>query len=81
MQGYSPGQAAGNAASLAPTRDLTGSAYGSARALAGHLGHEDAVELLQETLDEESAADEKLTSIALEEIMPNAETGEHQVAR
>jgi ferritin-like metal-binding protein YciE len=28
------------------------------------MGHDDAVELLQETLDEESAADEKLTEIA-----------------
>ncbi len=48
------------------------SAYGSARALAQQLGHEDAVELLQETLDEESAADEKLTSICEEEILEAA---------
>jgi ferritin-like metal-binding protein YciE len=48
------------------------SAYGSARALANHLGHDDIVELLQETLDEESAADEKLTSISEEEILPTA---------
>ena len=48
------------------------SAYGSARALAGQLGHEDIVELLQETLDEESAADEKLTSLSEEEILPSA---------
>lgn len=48
------------------------SAYGTARALAEHLGHADAVDLLQETLDEESAADEKLSSISLEEILPNA---------
>src|SRR5262249_48319474 len=49
------------------------SAYGTARTLAEHLGHTEAVSLLQETLDEESAADEKLTSISLEEILPNAE--------
>jgi ferritin-like metal-binding protein YciE len=48
------------------------SAYGSARAFAGHLGHEDVVELLQETLGEESAADEKLSSISEEEILPTA---------
>jgi ferritin-like metal-binding protein YciE len=48
------------------------SAYGSARALATHLGHENVAALLQETLDEESAADEKLTSISEEEILPNA---------
>jgi ferritin-like metal-binding protein YciE len=48
------------------------SAYGSARALASHLAHDDIVELLQETLDEESAADEKLSSISEEEILPTA---------
>jgi ferritin-like metal-binding protein YciE len=39
-------------------------AYGTARSLAQQLGHKDAVKLLNETLDEESAADEKLTKIA-----------------
>jgi ferritin-like metal-binding protein YciE len=48
------------------------SAYGSARAIATHLGHDNVADLLQETLDEESAADEKLTSISEEEILPNA---------
>jgi ferritin-like metal-binding protein YciE len=48
------------------------SAYGSARAFAKQLGHEDIVELLQATLDEESAADEKLTSLSEEEILPMA---------
>ncbi len=48
------------------------SAYGTARTLAEHLGHEEAVELLQETLDEESAADEKLSSISLEDVLPAA---------
>jgi len=38
--------------------------YGTVRAWAEQMGHDDAVELLQETLDEESAADEKLTEIA-----------------
>jgi ferritin-like metal-binding protein YciE len=52
------------------------SAYGSARALATHLGHEDVVELLNETLDEESAADEKLTSICEQEILPTVESVE-----
>ena len=47
-------------------------AYGSARALAGELGHRGVVELLQETLDEESAADEKLTSLCEGEILPAA---------
>jgi ferritin-like metal-binding protein YciE len=40
------------------------SAYGSARALAEKLGKQDVVKLLQESLDEETAADEKLTGIA-----------------
>jgi ferritin-like metal-binding protein YciE len=39
-------------------------AYGSARAHAEQLGYVDAAEILQETLDEEVAADEKLTQIA-----------------
>jgi ferritin-like metal-binding protein YciE len=39
-------------------------AYGTARALARQLGHTDAAKLLDQTLDEESAADEKLTQIA-----------------
>ncbi len=38
--------------------------YGTARAWADELGLDDAVDLLDETLDEESAADEKLTKIA-----------------
>jgi ferritin-like metal-binding protein YciE len=48
------------------------SAYGSARAFAKQLGHEDVVELLQTALDEESAADEKLTSISEKEVLPMA---------
>jgi ferritin-like metal-binding protein YciE len=39
-------------------------AYGTARTIAKQLGHDDAAKLLSETLDEESAADEKLTKIA-----------------
>jgi len=39
--------------------------YGSVRALAEALGHNDAARLLQETLDEEKAADQKLNQIAL----------------
>lgn len=38
--------------------------YGTVRAWAERLGHDDAVQLLDETLDEEKAADEKLTEIA-----------------
>jgi ferritin-like metal-binding protein YciE len=49
------------------------SAYRTAVALANHLDHADVVSLLQETLDEESAADEKLSLISLEEILPNAD--------
>jgi ferritin-like metal-binding protein YciE len=39
-------------------------AYGTARTLAGELDHRDAEKLLGETLDEESAADKRLTRIA-----------------
>jgi ferritin-like metal-binding protein YciE len=38
--------------------------YGTARAWAERLGYEKAARLLQETLDEESTANEKLTQIA-----------------
>jgi ferritin-like metal-binding protein YciE len=38
--------------------------YGSARTFARFLGYDDAVRLLQQTLDEESATDKKLTQIA-----------------
>ena len=38
--------------------------YGTVRAWAEQMGHDDAVELLQSTLDEENEADEKLTEIA-----------------
>jgi ferritin-like metal-binding protein YciE len=48
------------------------SAYGSARTLAEQLGNSSAVQLLQETLDEESAADEKLTNIAERDLYPKA---------
>jgi ferritin-like metal-binding protein YciE len=40
------------------------SAYGTARTWANLLGHADAAELLEQTLDEEKQADQKLTSIA-----------------
>jgi ferritin-like metal-binding protein YciE len=38
--------------------------YGTARALATLLGHDDAAKLLTETLDEEKATDQKLTELA-----------------
>ncbi len=47
-------------------------AYGTARALAEHLGHDAVVDLLQATLDEEAAADEKLSAISLEDVLPAA---------
>jgi ferritin-like metal-binding protein YciE len=48
------------------------SAYGSARAIAEQLGHNEIVEMLQQTLEEESAADEKLTEISESEILPHS---------
>jgi ferritin-like metal-binding protein YciE len=38
--------------------------YGTVRTLAEHLGHQDIARLLQETLNEEAACDQKLTRIA-----------------
>jgi ferritin-like metal-binding protein YciE len=48
-------------------------AYGTAVALAIHLGHEDAADLLHQTLEEERETDEKLTALA--ESVVNAEAG------
>ena len=48
-------------------------AYGTARTLAQQLGHADAADLLGQTLDEESAADEKLTQIATSSVNVSAE--------
>jgi ferritin-like metal-binding protein YciE len=47
--------------------------YGCARTFAQQLGHGDAAALLQQTLDEEKAADEKLTEIALRSVNVEAE--------
>lgn len=46
--------------------------YGTARGMAERLGHDNVVELLQQTLDEEGAADKKLTQIAEEEVLVEA---------
>lgn len=50
--------------------------YGTAKALAKQLGHDEAVELLDETLEEEKSADERLTDLA--ETVINAEAAESQ---
>ena len=50
------------------------SAYGTARTIAEHLGLAEVVELLQATLDEESAADEKLTEICQGEVLSSIPT-------
>jgi ferritin-like metal-binding protein YciE len=48
------------------------SAYGTVRAMAEQLGEKQVAKLLQKTLDEESAADEKLTKISEGELLPAA---------
>lgn len=55
-------------------------AYGTVRAIAEQLGHSDVAEILQKTLDEEGAADKKLTSIAQDEVLEAAssEDGEEE---
>ena len=47
-------------------------AYGSARALAEACGHQEVAQLLDETLEEEKQADQKLNQIALSEVNPSA---------
>jgi ferritin-like metal-binding protein YciE len=48
--------------------------YGTACALAEQLGDERTARLLQRTLDEESAADDKLTQIAMLDVYPQVTT-------
>jgi ferritin-like metal-binding protein YciE len=50
-------------------------AYGTARTLADQLEMERVSDLLQETLDEESATDEKLTEICEQEVLPECLEG------
>jgi ferritin-like metal-binding protein YciE len=49
------------------------SGYGTARTFAQRLGRQEAVRLLQETLDEEAATDKKLTQLAEQSINPKAQ--------
>jgi ferritin-like metal-binding protein YciE len=51
------------------------SVYGTARTLADRLGHRDVAQRLQETLDEESATDKKLTKISESEVLEAAMMG------
>lgn len=55
------------------------SGYGTARTLAEHLGNSQMVKLLQQTLKEESATDEKLTKIVEKDIYPEAARMEESV--
>jgi ferritin-like metal-binding protein YciE len=50
--------------------------YGTVRTWAEMLGKDDAVDLLQQTLDEETEADEKLTELAESTINQEATAGE-----
>ncbi len=52
--------------------------YGTARTWAEQLGLEEAVSLLEETLDEEKSTDEKLTEIAVNLVNEEAESGEEE---
>jgi ferritin-like metal-binding protein YciE len=54
-------------------------AYGTLIAWARAMGHSEAADLLQETLDEEKAADEKLTSLAEGGINQEAADAAHPV--
>ena len=51
-------------------------AYGTARTFAAYLGNERAIELLEETLEEEKEADQLLTQIAESSVNPEAASGE-----
>ncbi len=50
--------------------------YGTLRAYAEIIGHQEAAELLQQSLDEEKAADEKLTEVTASAVVLEAEMKE-----
>jgi len=50
-------------------------AYGSARTIAEQIGKNDIANLLQQTLEEEKAADQKLTQVVQQDIYPQALRG------
>jgi ferritin-like metal-binding protein YciE len=52
--------------------------YGTVRTWATLCGEDDAAELLQETLDEETEADEKLTELAENFVNPDAEESDEE---
>ena len=51
--------------------------YGTARSLARRLGENQVAETLQQTLNEEAQANEKLTSIAEAQVNVSALSGRH----
>jgi len=53
-------------------------AYGCARTFAQQLGNDEAARLLKQTLDEEAAADKKLTQIATEDVNQAALAGKEE---
>ncbi|MDB5339851.1 MAG: hypothetical protein JWN70_5470 [Planctomycetaceae bacterium] len=53
-------------------------AYGTAKAFAEHLGLTEVADLLDATLEEESAADETLSGISLDEILPSTNSGDSE---
>jgi ferritin-like metal-binding protein YciE len=52
------------------------SGYGTARTIAEHLGYNEVAKLLDQTLQEESATDEKLTKISVEQVLPSSDDDE-----
>jgi ferritin-like metal-binding protein YciE len=52
--------------------------YGTVRTWAKLCGEEDAAELLQQTLDEETEADQNLTELAESFVNPAAEEGDQE---
>jgi len=56
------------------------SAYGTARTLAEYMGDKASARLLEQTLKEESATDEKLTKIVMSDVYPDAPIDEDDLA-
>ena len=63
---------------IADPKIVTDAVDGTVRTWANLCGKEDAAELLQETLDEETEADQKLTELAENLVNPAAEEGHEE---
>lgn len=76
------GTPAGDAALIAAAQKVEHyeiATYGTLRAFAATLGHQQAIEIIGQILDEEKAADEKLSTLAENTANPEATEGDDSI--